>query len=153
MNDNRLIFLNQFSSEFTVQFSDNFLYATIINPIYSENITVEDEGYGFTVYFSFQHRHFADEEDVIEWIREVIAGDIFAIEFFSNENRHFGGEIDATELHDLSYEKLEKFTGYYGSTKLSSIANTFKVRAWNDQHNFDAEFIYDNNGYISIQKL
>ena len=94
-----------------------------------------------------------DEEDVIEWISHIITGDKFAIEFFKNGEQCFGTEIKAKELLDLSYEKLEQITGYYGLTKLLSIVDAFKVRGWNSQHNFDAIFVRDDKGNILIKKL
>ena len=68
--------------------------------------------------------------------RNIISGNTLAIEFFNNEKRGFGGEIDAEELQDLSYEKPEHFTGYYGLTKLFDVADSFKIRGWDSNYNF-----------------
>lgn len=111
-----------------------------------------DDEYEFIVCFSFQHRHFEDEEDVVEWICEIIKGNKLAIEFFHKEQRCFGSEIEKTELQDLSYEKLEQFTGYYGLTKLSDLADSFKVRGWDCENNFDFTFICEVNGNITLSK-
>ena len=157
MTDHKLIFLKSTFSKYDVQFSENFTKATLINPFYEENITVyyydDDDFTPFCVCFSFQHCHLMDQEDVIEWINQIIAGNKFAIEFFKNGQNCFGSEIDSKELLDLSYEKLEQFTGYYGLTRLLSIVDTFKIRGWNNQHNFDATFVCEDNGYILIKKL
>ncbi len=152
MTENKLLFLKDSFPEFELQFSDDFSEAVILNPNYNENITVYDEGFEFIVCFSFQHRHLEDEEDVVEWIGEIIAGNIFAIEFFNNEQRRFGSEINAEELQDLSYEKLEQFTGYYGLTKLFDMADSFKVRGWDSKNNFDFTFFCETNGSIAINK-
>ncbi|MDD5924196.1 MAG: hypothetical protein PUC88_05350 [Clostridia bacterium] len=157
MADHKLIFLKNAFSKYDVQFSEGFTKATIVNPFYDQNITVyydeDDDFTPFCVSFSFQHCHLIDEEDVVEWINSIIAGNKFAIEFFNNGQQCFGSEIESKELLDLSYEKLEQFTGYYGSTKLLSIVDTFKVRGWNNQHNFDATFVCENNEHILIKKL
>ncbi len=152
MIENKLIFLKDSFPEFELQFSDDFTEAVILNPNYNENITVYDEGFEFTVYFSFQHRHLEDKEDVVEWVNEIITGNKFAIEFFNNEQRRFGSEIDAEEMQDLSYEKLEHFTGYYGLTKLFDMVDSFKVRGWDSKNNFDFTFFCETNGNISINK-
>lgn len=152
MTENRLIFLRDTFSGFELQFSDDFSNAVILNPNYNENITVYDEGHEFIVCFSFQHCHLEDEEDVVEWIYEIIAGNKFAIEFFNNGHGGFGGEIDEKELQDLTYEKLEQFTGYYGLTKLLDVADLFKVRGWDNKNNFDFTFTREANGNIAINK-
>lgn len=152
MTENRLIFLKETFSGFDLQFSDDFSNAVIINPNWNENITVYDDEYEFTVCFSFQHRHFEDEDDVVEWIREIIDSNKLAIEFFNKEQRCFGSEIRAAELQDLSYEYLEQFTGYYGLTKLLDEADSFKVRGWDSKNNFDFTFLCGANGTITISK-
>lgn len=152
MNENRLSFLKESFSGFELQFSDDFSHAVIINRNWHENITVYDEEYEFIVCFSFQHRHFKDEEDVVEWIREIIDSKKLAIEFFKKEQRCFGSEIDTAELQDLSYEKLEQFTGHYGFTKLLDMTDSFKVRGWDSKNNFDFTFLCEGNGTITINK-
>ena len=152
MSKNRLVFLKDAFSEFELQFAEDDSYAVIVNANYDENITVYDDEFEFTVCFSFQHRHFEDEDDIIEWIRKIISGSTFAIEFFNNEQRRFGGEIDAEELQDLSYEKLEQFTGYYGLTKLLDVADSFKIRGWDSKSNFDCTITCEANGSISINQ-
>ena len=93
MNKNRLTFLKEAFPGFKLQFAEDYSNAVIVNPNYDENITVHDDE--FIVCFSFQHRHFEEENDLIDWIRKIISGNTFAIEFFNNEQRGFGGEIDA----------------------------------------------------------
>ena len=156
MADNKLAFIKSAFPEYVVQFLDHSTEAILVNPFYDENIKVyyyEDDDFSpFCVCFSFQHCHFTDEEYAIEWIRSIISGDKFAIEFFKDGKQRFGGDIDAKDLLDLSYHKLEQFTGYYGRTNLLSIADTFKVRGWNNRHNFDAMLIHEDNGNILIEK-
>ena len=78
---------------------------------------------------------------------------VFAIEFFKGGERRFGGDITAQELEDLSYEKLEQKTGYYGSTKLIDCADMFKVRGWSGKNSFDAMFVVGESGKVDIKKL
>lgn len=145
MIENKLAFLNDAFPEYQIQFSDDFTDATIFNPFCEENITVSyDDELSFDPFcacFSFQHRHFMDKDDVITWINDIISGNRFAIEFFKNEQRCFGGDIEAAKLKDLSYTKLEHSTGYYGFTKLLDLADSFKVRGWKKKNNFDAVFV------------
>lgn len=150
MNKNILTFLKEAFPRFKLQFAEDYSNAVIVNPNYDENITVHDDEYEFIVCFSFQHRHFEEENDLIDWIRKIISGNTFAIEFFNNEQRGFGGEIDAEKLHDLSYEKLEHFTGYYSLTKLFDVADSFKIRGWDSKNNFDYTMACEANGNIAI---
>jgi len=152
MSKNKLVFLKDAFPGFKLHFADNFSNAVIVNPNYNENITVYDEGYEYIVCFSFQHCHLEDTEEVVNWIREIITGNKFAIEFFNNDQRGFGGEIDVEELQNLTYEKLEKFTGYYGLTKLLNVADSFKIRGWDSKNNFDFTFFCEANGTISVNK-
>lgn len=152
MTKNRLNFLEDAFSGFELQFADDYSNAMIVNPNYDENITVYVDEYEFTVRFSFQHRHFEDEHGIIDWIREIISGNIFLIEFFRNEQRSFGDEIGAEELQELAYEKLEQFTGYYGLTKLRDVADSFKIRGWDSKNNFDCTITCETNGSIAINK-
>lgn len=157
MAGNKLLFLKNVFSKYEVQFSDDYTKAVILNPFYNENITVsyyeDDDFTPYCVFFSFQHCHLADKEDVVDWINEIITGRKYSIEFFRNGQNCFGSEITSEELNDLSYEKLEQFSGYYGLTKLLEVADCFKVRGWNNSNNFDAEFVCKTNGCVSIKKL
>ncbi len=152
MSKERLIFLKDTFSEFELQFADDYSNAVIVNPNWNENITVYDDEYEFRVCFSFQHRHFEDKEDVVEWICKVIESRILAIEFFNKGQRRFGSDIETAELQDLSYEKLEQFTGYYGLTKLRDVADSFKIRGWDSFKNFDYTITCEANGAIIINK-
>ncbi len=156
MADNKLVFLTSAFAKYNVHFTEDFTKATLVNPFYEENITVyyceDDDFTPFCVCFSFQHCHLTNQKDVVEWINQIIAGSKLAIEFFNHGQKCFGSEIDSEELLDLSYEKLEQLTGYYGLTKLFSIVDTFKVRGWNNQHNFDAAFVCEDNGRTLIKK-
>ncbi len=157
MSDNKLEFLKSAFPKYDIQFSEDFTKATLLNLFYDENITIyfyeDDDFTPFCVCFSFQHCHLTEKADVVEWMEQIITGRKVAIEFFKNGQRRFGSEIESKELLDLTYEKLEQFTGYYGLTKLLSIVDTFKVRAWNNRHNFDAAFVREDNGHILIRKL
>ena len=153
MKENRLMFLQGSFPNFELCFSNDFYKADIVNPNWDENITVYDEEYEFIVCFSYQHCHFENEEDVVAWIREIIACNKFAIEFFNKEKRYCGTEIDWKELKDLSYEMLETITGYYGVAKLWSLADTFKVRGWDQRYNFDAMIVHQADIGTTIERL
>ena len=103
--------------------------------------------------FSFQHRHIEDENGVVEYVTDIIDENVLAIEFFKNGEKRFGGDMTSRELKDLSYEKLEQKTGYYGSTKLIDCADAFQVRGWSGKNNFDAIFVADESGKIEIKKV
>ena len=97
MSENKLDFLTDAFSNCQIQYSDDFTSAIIVNPFYNENVTIhyyeEDDFTPFCACFSFQHCHLPDEEDVVIWISEIMSGNKFAIEFFKNDQRRFGGDI------------------------------------------------------------
>ena len=77
---------------------------------------------------------------------------IFSIEYFAGENRRFCGQINASDLRNLSYEFLEQDTGYYGITKLFHMVDNFKVRGWTKKNDFDGYFVQkDGKIYIEIE--
>ena len=152
MSKKRLDFLKDAFRGLELQFAEDESNVVILNPNYDENITVYDDEYEFTACFSFQHRHFEDEDDIFEWIHKIISGNICAIEFFNHEQRGFGGEIDTEEMQELTYEKLEQFTGYFGLTKLLDVADSFKIRGWDSKNNFDCKMDREENGTIVIRK-
>ena len=153
MSKKRLEFLKDTFLGLDLQMADDEASMVILNPNYDENITVYDDEYEYIVCFSFQHRHFEDEDDIIAWIRKIITGNTFAIEFFNNEQRCFGSEIDTEELQGLTYKKLEQFTGYYGLTKLLDVADSFKIRSWDGKNNFDYTMICEGNGNVVINQI
>ena len=153
MSKKRLDFLKDAFRGFELQFAEDESNVVILNPNYDENITVYDDEYEFTACFSFQHCHFEDEEDIIEWIGKIISGNTFAIEFFNNDQRRFGSEIDAKELQGLTYKKLEQFTGYCGLTKLLDVVDSFKIRSWDGKNNFDYTMIREENGNVVINQI
>ena len=137
-----------------MEFSKDGDLVEIINPFGCENIRVEyipdDDFTPYIVYFAFQHCHMCDVEDIVEYIRDLIEGNRFSIEFFKNGARYFGGDIAAEDLKDLSYEILEQYSGYYGLHKLKDLVDSFKLRGWNPKDNFDAVFIISDNGSVEI---
>ena len=153
--NNYAFLINHFSSH-EIIYSESKDSVEIINSFGQDNIVVDydvADPTPFMVMFSFQHRHIKDEKGVIEYITDIINENIFPIEFFKNGERRFGGDVTAQELKDLSYEKLEQKTGYYGSTKLIDCADAFKVRGWSGKNNFDATLVIGESGKIEIKKL
>ena len=157
MGENKLEFLKTAFPGYQVRFSDDFSKAVIVNPLYEENITVYyEEGYDFEPFiacFSFQHGHFETQEDVIAWVGEIIAGRTLAIEFFRNGQRYFGGEIEAEKLQELSYTMLERFSGYYGGTKLWEVADSFKIRGWDKKNDMDVALVSAPDGAVALREI
>ena len=150
----KLVFLKKYFSKYNIIISEDGYHATICNPFSNEHIKVEyfpdDDFSPYIAYFSFQHCHLMDEENVIEWISEIIDCKRCAIEFFRNHTNCFGGDIEASILENLSYEALEQYTGYYGIHKLYQLADSFKVRGWDSKNNFDGVFLKNNDASISL---
>ena len=156
MSKNNYTFLNNHFSSHKINYLECKDSIEIVNPFGKGNIVVDYDSADstpFMVMFSFQHRHIEDEKGVVEYVTDIIDENVFAIEFFKNGERCFGGDVTAEELKDLSYEKLEQKTGYYGSAKLIDCADAFKVRGWSDKNNFDATFVVDKSGKVEIKKL
>lgn len=157
MKIERFDFLKKQFSSYEMKFSEDGSTAEIVNPFGNENVRVEyipeDDFTPYIVFFAFQHCHMRDEEDIIDYVNSIIKGEVFSIEYFNNNTRCFGGDITAEELKGLSYATLEQNTGYYGTTKLKDCVDSFKLRGWHSDYNFDAIFVTDENGAVAIKKL
>ena len=156
MSKNNYTFLTNHFSSYEIIYLESKDSVEIVNPFGKDNIIVDYDPADptpFMVEFSFQHRHIEDENGVIEYINDIVNEKVFSIEFFKDGERCFGGDITSRELKNLSYEKLEQKTGYYGSTKLIDCADAFKVRGWSGKNNFDATFVVDKSGKVEIKKL
>ena len=107
MKKDRFDLLTKQFSAYEMEFSKDGDLVEIINPFGCENIRVEyipdDDFTPYIVYFAFQHCHMCDVEDIVEYIRDLIEGNRFSIEFFKNGVRYFGGDIAAEELKDFVY--------------------------------------------------
>ena len=124
---------------------------TILNPYSNSNIIVDYEFFvstdgldsfeQYTTQFSYQHRHFENENDVIEWIKTIVDDSLLAIEFFEGDENRFGGEIPCSSVSQLTYDVFVKEHGYYmGITQ----CDNFKIRSWSGKNDYD--------GYIFSSK-
>lgn len=147
-------FLSNYCSLFRMDISDDFKSAIIYNPYGEENLhiyyDVEDSFTPYMLSFSFQHVHLTDQDSAKEWIDDVLSENVLSIEFFRGEDRSFGGQINKSDLPNLSYELLEHETGYYGLTKLAEIADSIKVRGWTGKNNLDGSFIKKDGKYFLV---
>ncbi|MBQ7339072.1 MAG: hypothetical protein IJW40_11565 [Clostridia bacterium] len=154
----------QFSA-YNVQFSDTGEGFEIINP-YSEGkepIIVMDEGRepytAYVVSFSYFHTHPDMAEQVIAWVRDILEGRRFVIAFFKEDRWAGSTTLEEQQLHELTYETLAKHMGWDGITKppygdpvrLIDKADSFIIRGWGKDADFDGKFIKDAQGNVSIQ--
>ena len=135
---------------------------TIFNPYSNNDIVVDYELFTsvdgsdsfeqYTVNFSYQHRHFENESDVIEWIRSFTKDSLLAIEFFKGNENRFGGEISYSSISQLTHDIFVEKYGYYNGF---SECDNFKIRSWSGENDYDG-IIYKNqeNGtYIVLNKI
>lgn len=155
MPNDKLLFLKDAFSANEIQVILQDEQAVVINPYQNENIHVsffdDDDITPFVASFSYNHAHLTDEDSVIEWIEDIISGRKLAIEFFCNDKRCFGTDIEAEKLEGLSYQSLEQWSGYYGRCKLFDVTDSFKVRGWHPSGNMDAVFVLDDHNEAAIR--
>lgn len=147
----KLSFLANYISKYQVDISDNLESAIIYNPNGEDHLYIEyDKADTFSPYmlsFSFQHVHVSDEESAAQWVDSILNEKILSIEYFIGESKCLGGEINFSDLSNLSYEFLEKYAGYFGISKLFHMVDNFKVRGWTEKNNFDGYFIKSGDGF------
>lgn len=145
----KLDFLLKYREQYKVVFSENMESAAIYSTNSNSYIYIEYDVYDcfseYTLSFSYQHIHTESVEDAIEWIDNIISENIYAIEFFQNNKKRFGGQISRNELSKLTYEYLENFTGYFGAVKLIMLIDSFKIRGFTAKNDIDGEIVVLND--------
>ena len=151
MNENKFDLIRKEFSTFKINVLESGYSLEIINPFCGNNIILcyEDAIDGYVLYFTYQHWHLNNEKDVIKYIKDIINGEIFSIEFFEDDERHFGGSINKEELENLSYVSLASL--FYGVDELKKFVNYFKIRGFHKEDNYDAKFIIEENGKVNIE--
>lgn len=151
MNENIFDLIRKEFSTFEINDLESGYSLEIINPFCENNIVLyyDDSIDEYTLYFTYQHWHLNNEKDVIKYIKDIINGEIFSIEFFKDDERHFGSSISKEELENLSYDSLASM--FYGVDVLKELVNCFKIRGFNKEDNYDAKFIMEENGKINIE--
>lgn len=127
--------LNSYDVEIKVQ-EDQVI---ISNPLNKRRITVDRDEYTsiddddlyieFTVYFITQHRHFSDLDNAIEYIKSIVRGEVYAIEFYKDGQPRFGGDIKQSLRNNLTIKNLALCFGY---TPEYISQFTFTVFGWTD---------------------
>lgn len=147
-------FLQEAFSSYHIKFLDDESIE-IVNPFWEENIKIfydeSDDWTPFILFFSYQHYHLNDKDNIIKVINDIISGKKLAIEFFMGEKNGFGGDIEKSLLKNLSVNVLEEWSGY--SADMLIKYDRIKFRGWNNKDNFDAVIFVDNDKEIAIKKL
>lgn len=153
----------QFSA-YDVRFSDKREGFDIVNPFGKDPIHVECEGEllsaPYIVWCSVYHVHLETEDQVIKFVSDIIEGRTLIISLFKDDHLCMSADLDSQELRDLSYTMLSKHFGFdgrltpYGTRgKLIDRADSFKIRGWAQDADFEAKFITDEQGNVSIQVI
>ena len=143
-----------------VRFSDERERFDIINPFGKDPISVvyhemKEPDTSYIVCFSCWHIHLETVNEVVAYVRDILEGRCGIIEFYNNGHIAMSTELDTQDLRELTYETLAKRMGVNGESRMRLYANhyadTLKVRGWGKDADFDARFIKDEQGNVSIQ--
>ena len=158
----KLDFIKNAFDNFETELSQDGETITILNPYSNSNIIVDYEFFvstdgldsfeQYTTQFSYQHRHFTTENEVLEWIKSITEGSLLAIEFFIGTNNCFGGEIPFSSIKQLTYDIFVKEYDFYSGF---SQCDNFKIRSWNCKNDYDGCILKnkENEFYIVINKI
>ena len=136
-------FLNDFSTQYNIQINvKDETSASINNPENGKVIEIFEDTYfssdeckdtitEFTVRFSTQHRHFEDINEVKTYITNILNDEVLPIEFYSNNETRFGGEIYRDDFNKLSVNSLSKRFGY--SEDYISMFY-FEIKSWSGKY-------------------
>ena len=154
MNRQELLAIAEHFSAYNVQFPTGGERFDIINPFGKDSISVyteNDSDTPYTVCFSFNHVHLETPEQVIAYVNDIIGGNVFVIGLFKDGRQRMGGNLDKEEVRALSYDTLARFVRSFHDIKLIDAVDSFKVRGWMQDADFDAKFGTDKIGNVSIQ--
>ena len=150
---------------YNVQLLDEKESFEILNPYGKDAILVESEGVlasePYIVCYTFYHIHLETVEQVIAYVRDILEGRILVIGFFKDGRWSMSADLDKQALRNLSYTSLSKRMnmGKYGSDmpygdhrELIEAADSFCIRGWAQDADFDATFVTDVQGNVVIRK-
>lgn len=150
---------------YDVHFIDGKDSFEIKNPHGKDAVLVESEGVlqsePYVVCYSFFHIHLETVEQVIAYVRDILEGRRLVIGFFKDGRWSMSADLDEQEMSDLSYTGLSKrmSMGKYSSDmpygdhrELIEAADAFCVRGWAQDADFDAVFVTDAQGVVTVQK-
>ena len=123
----------------------------IKNKLFEDYILVSyypDDYYKYLFRFATQHLETSSIEQLTEYVTAFVNTEKAAIEFYEDGRAWFGGDIDTALLENLTYDSLRKC--YFGHQHLKEYS--FTVRAWDERFCFNAHFITDENGKVTIVK-
>lgn len=154
--ENNLKYIAAQFQGYEIHFSEDQPRFELKNPFSEDHIEVayvpEDEITPYIVCFSFQHRHVEDETEATSYIYDIVNGNVVAIEFFMKEKRRFGGDMAVRDVKDFSYASLAQHFGNFGMGEIKDLADSFKVRGWKPENNFDAVLVTDRCGKTVVKK-
>lgn len=151
----KLDFIKDAFLEIKTKISTDGETITLFNPHSKENIVVDYEFFTsidnsdsferYTAQFSYQHRNFSEESEVLEWINGVINNTILAIEMFKGRKKCGGGELHFSNMDNLNDDINEYCLKFLD-------ADSFKIRSWNCTNNYSGCIIKkeDNKNLIIL---
>jgi len=163
--------LNEYLEYFTQRFSE---YSTkivedpgqsaefhILNPQLGKNIIIDFSFDEFSVYFSYQHKHFREDQlmDLEEFIRSILAGDEVVMEIFNGDKNSFGGSLPKADLDLSSVEGIinSLFTHKAAQKQYFELFKTSKYRLetrnWDGSMDYSIALIWDGSNYITVNNI
>ena len=136
-------FLYDIQKAFAFDLSIKYDAVKLTNRNTGESIDVYEEAYPscdsetdpfieYTVYFSTQHRHFKELDNVKQYIMQLLQDEVLPIEFFLLGKRRFGGEIKKTDYDGLTIDFFANYCGY----SVDYISQfEYEIHSWSGQYN------------------
>ncbi|MBE6609222.1 MAG: hypothetical protein E7634_00985 [Ruminococcaceae bacterium] len=150
--EGKLSFLAKYTEKYRVDVSDYGESAVIYNPMHMDTISVDYEIDEYTASFSLQHVHVQNPEDAEKWIDDVMSETLLPIGFYKNGRIVMGSHIKSSAVGKLSYEDLRKTFRPYDGGELCEFSDSFKIRSWSGEKNFEAQFV-NTDGKVTIRVI
>ncbi len=155
-----LAIAEQFAA-YDVRFSDGKDSFEIKNPFGKGPILVECDGEAYIVCYAANfHVHLEPAEQVIAYVRDILEGKKVIIEIYKDGRWRMSADLNPQELRELSFTSLSQRMHMvrdgkvvpYGD-RLIEAADSFHVRGWAQDVDFDAVFVRDEQGNVTIHKV
>lgn len=141
---------------FDPDFSDDGNCFEIKSPFGKDAILVQHDEEEYTVCYSRHHVHLETAKQAEAYVCDIMAGRRTIIEFYKDGRLCMSADLSAQELCELSYASLSQRMGFgkneFMPGELIDFADSFKIRGWAQDADFDATFIADVQGNVTVQK-
>lgn len=140
----------QFKSNENIIISKDENYIVILNKNNKREIKIRKDEYEasdgsdrfiqYAVYFSYNHWHLDNINELLELVQKIINDEELSVQFFKEDRESFGSGISIDNYNKLSLNFLSK---YYGYSEEHLLEYDIEITSWNGTYDIPRKSIKD----------